>query len=127
MRSATLYRMAKDEYRFNRYSRAKILNALGYILEEAENADNERVYFTTVNIGHGDRNKGIIIQDISALNGMTDKLGGEFMPENMLRGMQAATQDESGYCMSVLTTNDLYSATIDDLSELVFRIHLINH
>jgi hypothetical protein len=118
--------MAIDEYGFNRYQRAKLLNALGYIVKEAHNPDNEKVYFDKVNIGHGDMNKGIIICDINALSGMQQEIGDDFNPEYMLRGMQAVTQDEDGYCMSVKTTHDLYCATIPDISELIYRIRQID-
>ena len=125
MTSNIIKQMAIEEYACNRPTRAKLLNALSYIIKQAENSENEEVYFTTVNIGHGDRNKGIIICDINALNGMRWELGSDFNPEYILLGMQAVTQDD-GYCMSVLVTNDLYSASIDDLSELVYRIGQIN-
>lgn len=127
MKSEVLYKMAQEEYSFGRDTRAKLLNALGYILKEAENPGNEKVYFTTKDMGHGVYPKGIVICDIGALSGMLFELGSDFNPEYVLSGMQAVTQDYDGYCMSVLTTNDLYSATIDDLSELVFRIRMINN
>lgn len=127
MTSTIIKEMAMDEYGFNRPTRARLLNALSFVIKQAENPENEQVYFTTVNIGHGDRNKGIVIKDISALWGMQAELGSDFHPERMLRGIEAITQDPyDGYCMSVLTTHDLYSATIDDLSELLYRIRQIN-
>lgn len=118
MKSDTLYNMAREQYESGRYTQGKLLNALGYIVEVAE-SENKRVYFAEGL--HGER-KGIIICDINELCGMQSKLGTDFNPEYMLNGMQAVTQDENGYCMSVLTTHDLYSAEIPDISEVVYRI-----
>lgn len=126
MTSKTIKEMAINEYRCNRPTRAKLLNALAYIIREAENPNNEKVFFTTVDIGHGEMKDGVIIQDINALCGMSWELGSDFNPEYMLNGMQAVTQDADGYCMSVCTTNDLYSAKIHNLDELVCRIRQIN-
>lgn len=126
MTSKIVKQMAIDEYSFNRPTRAKLLNALSFIIKQAESEGNDRVYFTTKNIGHGNMNQGIVIQDISALWEMRYELGSDFNPEYMLNGMQAATQDRDGYCMSVLTTHDLNSATIDNISELIYRIRQIN-
>ena len=122
MRSDDIYKMAGIEYRFDRPRKGRILSVLAYILEKAEDVDCEKVWFTTEDIGHGSRNVGVIIQSIDALNGMYSKLGLDFVPEYQLLGMQSATQDYDGYCMSVLTTHDLNSAVIPNLSELVFRI-----
>ena len=125
-KATTIYKMASEEYTFNRYIRAKMLNALAYVVEAAEDEANADVYFTYTDIGHGPMKKGIIIHDIGALSGMSDKLGNDFMPENILRGIAEATQDQyDGYHLKLLTTHDFYSATIEDLSNLLYAIRLI--
>ena len=126
MKSKTIRGMADEEYGFGRRTRAKMLSALAYILQCAEDEENEKVWFTTCDIGHGPMKRGVVISDINALDWMRHELGTDFEPEFVLRGMQAATQDKDGYCMAVLTTHDLNSASIDNISELVYRIRLID-
>ena len=125
MKSETIKNMGMEEYLFNRPNRAKLLIALAYIISQAESDTNEQVYFTKS--ANWDLNKGIVIENINALYGMSIELGTDFIAEYTLRGMQSVTQNKDGYCMSVLTTLDLNSATIHDLSELVYRIRQINN
>lgn len=123
MTSKSIKRMADIERGAGRYTKARLFEGLSYILSCAEDEGNEDVCFITEDIGHGPMRRGVEVRSIRALGGMVSKLGTDYDPVPLLRGMQALTQDPvDGYCMSVLTTHDLDSASIWNLSELMFRL-----
>ena len=97
--------------------RWKNLLTLLLIVREADNAENENIYYQNTN---GKRE--IIIRKIE---GMPEE-GTDYTTEGMrnkLTGLQESVRDEYGnYILSVLTTHDLNSARINDLQELLIRI-----
>ena len=99
-------------------SRYNCLNTLHIIVNGADDPDNENIYYDSYN-----GKRSIIIRDIPSLalehgtdfdrNGM----------QNKLRGLaERYTDDDGNYLVSVLTTHDLNSAKIKDISELMFQM-----
>lgn len=93
------------------------LHTLHIIVNEADDLDNQSIYYDTYN---GQR--AIIICEIPSLM----KHGTDFDKEGMrckLRGLAERYKDDDGmYLVHVLTTNDLNSATIQDVSELMYQM-----
>jgi len=91
------------------------LHTLYIIVKEADDKENDKIYYS-----NNDGKLSIIICEIPSLM----KHGYDFDREGMqckLRGIAARyTDDEGNYLVSVLTTNDLNSATIKDVSELLY-------
>lgn len=94
------------------------LQVLHIIVNEADDPNNKNIYYDNYN---GKRQ--IIICDIPS---MTLEHGADFSKEGMqnkLRGLAEKYKDDDGqYIVSVLTTHDLNSAKINDVSELMFQI-----
>lgn len=93
------------------------LHTLHIIVNEADDPDNHRIYYGSYN-GY----RSIVICEIPSLM----KHGIDFDTYGMqckLRGLAERYNDDDGqYIVSVLTTNDLNSATIKDISELMYQI-----
>ena len=93
------------------------LRTLHIIVNEADDQDNESIYYDNYN---GVRS--ITICEIPSLM----KHGTDFDTEGMqgkLRGLAENYKDDNGmYIVSVLTTNDLNSATVRDVSELIYQM-----
>lgn len=98
-------------------SRWQCLHILKIIVNEADNQDNHNIYYDTYN-----SKRSIIICEIPSLM----KHGTDFDTNGMqcgLRGLAERYKDDNGmYIVSVLTTNDLNSATINDVSELMYQL-----
>ena len=94
------------------------LHTLYVIVKEADNPGNDSIYYDN----HGGKRQ-IIIRDIPS---MAIEYGSDYDREGMrskLLGLQAGTKDDDGmYTVSVLITNDLNSATILDISEVMYQI-----
>lgn len=90
------------------------LHIFHIIVNEADNPDNDSIYYDK---------KAITICEIPSL---VNKYGFDYCREGMqrkLRGLAERYKDDNGqYIVSVLTTNDLNSATIKDVSELLFQM-----
>lgn len=99
-------------------TRWNCLLTLLYIVREADNAKNDRIYYTNC-----DGARQIIICDIPSMM----QYGTDFDQSGMqakLRGMaERYTDDDGSYIVSVLTTHDLNSATIKDVSELLYQMN----
>jgi len=99
----------------NRY---KSLHTLHIIVNKADDKDYDNIYYDTYN-----GKRSITICEIPSL---TIEYGYDYDTEGMqakLRGMQERYKDDNGmYIVSVLTTNDLNSAMIKDLEELMYQI-----
>lgn len=99
-------------------SRWHCLHTLLIIVREADNTNNTNIYYDTYN-----GKRGITICNIPS---MVAEYGYDFDTEGMqnkLRGLAERYKDDDGnYIASVLTTHDLNSATIKDLSELMFQM-----
>jgi len=99
-------------------SRWNALNTLHIIINEADDQTNDNIYYDTYN-----RKQSITICEIPSL---IMKYGYDYDIEGMqarLRGLAERYKDDDGmYIVSVLTTNDLNSATIKDLEELMYQI-----
>ena len=98
-------------------ARWNCLHTLHIIVNEADSADNENIYY--------DNNNGkrtITICEIPSLM----KHGTDFDKEGMrckIRGLAERYKDDDGmYLVNVLTTHDLNSASIKDISELLYQI-----
>lgn len=111
----------KMEIEFNKNgasSRWHCLNVFKIIVNEADDSDNNTIYYDNV-----DGKRQIIICDIPSL--MT-KHGTDFDRSGMqckLRGLAEKYKDDDGmYLVSVSTTHDLNHATIKDVSELVYQL-----
>lgn len=93
------------------------LNTLRVIINEADDKENDKIYYANYN---GKRQ--IIICEIPSLM----KHGYDFDTygmQNKLRGLAERYKDDNGnYIVSVLTTNDLNSATVNDLEELLYQM-----
>jgi len=93
------------------------LHTLHIIVNEADDPDNHSIYYGSYN-----GNRSIVICEIPSLM----KHGTDFDTYGMqckLRGLaERYTDDDRQYIVSVLTTNDLNSATIKDVSELMYQI-----
>ena len=94
------------------------LHTLRIIVSEADDPENSNIYYDNYN-----GKRSIVICDIPSLM----KHGTDFDREGMqctLRGLAGRYTDDDGqYIVSVLTTNDLNSATIKDVSELLFQMN----
>lgn len=99
-------------------SRYNCLNTFKIIVNEADNYHNDTIYYDNHN-----GVKSIIICNIPSF---IEKHGTDFDKEGMqckLRGLAERYKDDEGtYLVSVLNTHDLNSATINDVSELLFQI-----
>ncbi|MFA5099469.1 MAG: hypothetical protein WC547_01110 [Candidatus Omnitrophota bacterium] len=106
----------KDQ-RSIRYS---TLQTLHVIINEADDPENEEIYY----LNQGNKRQ-VIICEIPSL---AAKHGSDFDTYGMqckLRGLAEKYKDDDGmYIVHVLTTNDLNSATIEDLSELLYQMHI---
>lgn len=95
------------------------LHTLHIIVNEADNSNNHKIYYDNYN-----GRRSIVICEIPSL---VLKHGANFDVYGMqcsLRGLAERYKDDDGnYIVSVLTTNDLNSATIKDLSELMFQLN----
>jgi hypothetical protein len=93
------------------------LNTLHIIVNEADSKENDNIYYDNRN-----GKQQIIIRNIPSLM----KYGTDYDTEGMqnkLRGMATRyTDDDGNYIVSVLTTHDLNSATIKDVSELLYQM-----
>jgi hypothetical protein len=93
------------------------LHTLKVIVNEADDPGNPSIYYD-----NSDGKRQIVICDIPSLT----KHGTDFDREGMqakLRGLAERYKDDDGqYLVSVLTTHDLNSATIKDLSELLYQL-----
>ncbi len=93
------------------------LHTFHIIVNEADNQDNTSIYYNNYNA-----KRSIVIGEIPSLM----KYGTDFDTYGMqckLRGLAEQYKDDDGqYIVSVLTTHDLNSATIKDISELLFQI-----
>jgi len=93
------------------------LQTLHIIVNEADDQDNPNIYYDTYN-----RKRSITICEIPSLM----KHGYDFDTNGMqckLRGLaERYTDDDGMYIVSVLTTNDLNSAMIKDLEELMYQL-----
>lgn len=99
-------------------SRWNCLHTLHLIVNQADDAENENIYYDIYN-----GKRAIIIREIPSLaleQGLDfDKEG----MQNKLRGLAERYKDDDGqYIVSVLTTHDLNSAMIKDISELMYQI-----
>jgi len=93
------------------------LHTLHIIINEADNMENDQIYYY-----NSDCQRQIVLCEIPQLY----KYGTDFDIHGMqakLRGLAERYKDDEGqYLVSVLTTNDLNSATIKDLSELIYQL-----
>jgi hypothetical protein len=93
------------------------LHTLHIIINEADDQENHEIYYDTYN-----GNRSIVIREIPSLM----KHGTDFDTYGMqckLLGLAARyTDDEGQYLVNVLITHDLNSATIKDVSELMFQL-----
>jgi len=93
------------------------LNTLHIIVNEADDPDNDNIFYDRYN----DKN-AIVIRDIPSLMKHGTDYSREGM-QNKLRGLAERYKDDDGqYIVSVLTTLDLNSAIIKDLSELIYQM-----
>lgn len=97
-------------------SRWFCLHTLHIIVNEADDPNNHKIYYDDYN-----GKRSIVICEIPSL---ALKHGLDFDVNGMqckLRGLAERYKDDDGmYIISVLTTNDLNSATIKDISELLY-------
>lgn len=93
------------------------LQTLLVIVQEADDNKNGNIYYTNHN-----NNRQIVICNIPDLS----KHGSDFNQYKMqcrLLGLAESCRDDEGnYIVNVLTTHDLNSATINDISELLYQI-----
>lgn len=112
-------KMDTESQKMGLYASARwnCLHTLHIIVNEADNPENDTIYYDT-----RDGKRQIIICDIPSLT----KHGSDFDRAGMrskLSGLAARyTDDEGMYLVSVLTTHDLNSATINDISELMYQL-----
>jgi len=94
------------------------LHIFKIIVNAADDPENGTIYYDDY-----DGKRRIIICDIPS---MIAKYGTDFSREGMrskLLGLQASTTDDEGmYTVNLLITHDLNSATINDISDLLYRI-----
>lgn len=97
-------------------SKWNCLNTLHIIVNEADDINNDKIYY-------GDTKNQIIISEIPSLM----KHGSDFSTEGMqnkLRGLAERYKDDEGnYIVHVRTTLDLNTATINDISELMYQMN----
>ena len=95
------------------------LHTLHVIVNEADDPNNQNIYYDNYN-----GKRSVVICQIPSL---TAKHGTDFDVYGMqcrLRGLSERYKDDDGnYIVSVLTTHDLNSATIKDMSELLYHIN----
>ena len=109
----------ETEFERNGYgtSRWHCLQTFHIIVNEADDPENHNIYYDTYN-----GKRSITICDIPSLM----KHGTDFDREGMrckLNGLASRyTDDDGDYIVSVLTTHDLNSATIKDISELLYQM-----
>jgi hypothetical protein len=93
------------------------LHTLKIIVNEADDQNNDNIYYSDYN-----GKRSIVICEIPSLM----KHGTDYDTNGMqckLRGLAERYKDDDGqYIVSVLTTNDLNSATIKDISELMYQL-----
>lgn len=93
------------------------LHTLHIIVNEADDPENSNIYYDDYN-----GKRSITICDIPSLM----KHGTDFDTYGMqckLRGLaERYTDDDGNYIVSVLTTHNLNSATIKDISELLYQM-----
>ncbi len=98
--------------------RYNCLNTLYIIVKEADDPENENIYYDNYN-----GSRSIVIRDIPSLM----KYGYDFDRSGMqakLRGLAERYKDDDGmYIVSVATTHDLNTAMIKDISELIFQMN----
>lgn len=101
----------------NGSARWHCLHTLHIIINEADDQNNDNIYYDKRN-----GRQSIVICEIPSLM----KYGTDFDTNGMqcrLRGLaERYTDDEGQYIVSVATTHDLNSATINDLEELMYQI-----
>ena len=99
-------------------SRYNCLHTLHIIVNAADDPNNENIYYDSYN-----SKRSIIIREIPSMafeHGLDFDRNGM---QNKLRGLaERYTDDDGQYLVSVLTTHDLNSAMINDLSELMFQM-----
>lgn len=93
------------------------LHTFHVIVNEADDLENKAIYYDNYN-----SKRAIVICEIPSLV----KHGTDFDIHGMqckLRGLAERYKDDDGqYIVSVLTTHDLNSATIKDVSELLYQM-----
>lgn len=96
------------------------LQTLRVIVNEADDVNNDKIYYDKLH-----NKKQIIICEIPSL---VIKHGTDFDTYGMqckLRGLAERYKDDDGnYIISILTTHDLNSATINDLEELMYQMNV---
>jgi len=94
------------------------LHTLHIIINEADDPNNKNIYYDDYN-----GKRSIVIREIPSL---AFEQGLDFDREGMqnkLRGLaERYTDDDGQYIVSVLTTNDLNSAIIKDIEELMHQM-----
>lgn len=94
------------------------LHTLHIIVNEADDSNNEKIYYDNYN-----GRRSIVICEIPSL---AFKYGLDFDTYGMqcaLRGLAERYKNDDGmYIVNVLTTHDLNSATINDISELLYSM-----
>jgi len=98
-------------------SRWSCLQTLHIIINEADDADNENIYYDNYN-----GKRSIIICEIPSLM----KHGSDFDAYGMqckLRGLAERYKDDDGmYIVFISTTHDLNSCTVKDIDELMYQL-----
>ncbi len=94
------------------------LHILHVVVNEADDINNHDIYFDNYN------GKRIIV--LCKIPSLVLKYGADYDVYGMqckLRGLaECYKYDDGNYIVSVLTTHDLNSATINDISELLFQM-----
>lgn len=110
----------KMEVEFNKNGSSNkwhCLHTLYIIVKEADNQENASIYYDNY-----DGKRQIIISEIPSMM----KYGTNFDTcgmQSKLRGLaERYTDDDGNYIVHVLTTHDLNSATIKDVSELMYQM-----
>ena len=120
--------LSTEQYAIGNNKKGKLLNALSFICSKAEDETVEKVYYTYTDIGHGERIKGLVIQDIEALYQMSLELGTEYHADRCLRAIEILTYEEQeDACMTLKTTHDLNVCEIYSITELINRMMFINN
>lgn len=124
--SLIIKNLSNEQYTMGNNKAGKLLNALSFICSKAEDETVEKVYYTYTDIGHGERIKGLVIQDIEALYQMSLELGTEYHADRCLRAIDILTHEEDA-CMTLKTTHDLNVCEIYSITELLNRMMFINN